>query len=308
MNQQSSLTSGGGRSPHVSGFKSAVRQGAKTPLFEANHSDRYQRQTLIRKIQESTERLLLCYVSGTECGIDADDTMPFVDLLHNVPCNCDLDLLLHTNGGSVDAAEKLMGMMRRQVGTGSLRIIVPDCAKSAGTVMVLGADSVVMSDMSELGPIDPQTVISGRWQSVQNYLDAYETYSRMLAAEPDNVVAGLMLGKLDPATIKSFESARERARQAAEKLLKCGMFREEGNWSRTVNELLDTTRWKSHGQMISWEDARDPQLGLRVQYLPYHSEAWQGYWRLACLQRLAIGGHQKLYESDYVSLIIGPTS
>ena len=307
MKQQSLPTDGGDRSADGSDLKRAVRQAAKTPLFEANHSDRYQRQTLIKEIQETTKRLLLCYVSGDERGIDAKDTMPFVDLLHKVPCDRDLDLLLHTSGGSVDAAEKLMGMMRRQVGSASLRIIVPDFAKSAGTVMVLGADSVVMSDMSELGPIDPQTIISGRWQSVQNYLDAYQTYSNLLRIDPDNIVARIMLGKIDPATIKSFEAARERARQAAENLLKRGMFREEGNWTKTVTELLDTTRWKSHGQMISWEDAQDPQIGLKVEHLPYHSEIWQRYWRLTCLQRLAVGDHQKLYESDYVSLIVGPT-
>ena len=56
--------------------------------------------------------------------------------------NRDLDLLLHTTGGSINAAEKLMGMMRNRVGTAKLRIIVPDFAKSAGTLMVLGADSV----------------------------------------------------------------------------------------------------------------------------------------------------------------------
>ena len=94
-------------------------------------------------------------MSGDESWIDLDDTMPFVDLLHNAPPDHDLDLLLHTIGGSADTAEKLMGMMRNHVATATLRVIVPDFAKSAGTLIVLGADRVVMSDMSELGPIDP---------------------------------------------------------------------------------------------------------------------------------------------------------
>ena len=71
-----------------------------------------------------------------------------------------------------------------------------------------------------------------------------------------------MLGKLDPATLKVCEVAMDRARQAAEKLLKRGMFRNGGNWSKTVSELLDTRRWLSHAQMISWEDAQDPLIGL----------------------------------------------
>ena len=282
-------------------------QATKTPLFEANSADRYQRQAIIKRIQRKTERTLICYVSGDECVIDAEDTMPFIDLLHNVPSGCNLDLLLHTTGGGIDAAEKLIEMMRSRVETGELRIVVPDFAKSAGTLMVLGADSVVMSDMSELGPIDPQLPLFSRWQSVQNYLDAYKAHEETLKMDPGNVAARIMLDKLDPATLKLCEAATRRARQAAEDLLKRGMFRNGGNWSQTASELLDTTRWASHGQMISWEDARDPLIGLAVDYLAYHSPMWQAYWKLSCLQRLAVGHRQKLYESDYASLVIGPS-
>ena len=302
MTEQSTPANSGDSSPAP---ESRPRQAPKTPLFEANHADRYQRQTLISQIQDRIKRSLICYLSGSRCVIDESDTMPFVDLLHRVPPNRNVDLLLHTSGGSIDAAEKLLGMVRKHVGPAQLRIIVPDFAKSAGTLMVLGADSVVMSDTSELGPIDPQAPLFDRWQSVQNYLDAYNAHADTLKTDRDNLAAQIMLGKLDPATLKLCESAVRRARQAAENLLKRGMFRNGGNWSFTVSELLDTTRWLSHGQMISWEDARDPRIGLVVEYLAYHSEEWQAYWRLHCLQRLAVGAGQKLYESDYVSLVTG---
>ena len=168
-------------SSDVSGIpESGSPNASKTPLFEVNHADHYQRQTLIKQIQEHTKRSLICYVSGIRCVIDENDTMPFVDLLHKAPPNHDMDLLLHTTGGSIDAAEKLMGMMRRHVGEAELRIIVPDFAKSAGTVMVLGADRVVMGDTSEFGPIDPQAPLFDTWQSVQNYLDAYDAHATTL--------------------------------------------------------------------------------------------------------------------------------
>ena len=289
--------------------KGGTKQPTRTPLYQANHDARYQRQTLIKKVNSRNSRSLICYVSGGGdlCMIDADDIVPFVDLLHNVPEGHNLDLLLHTNGGSIDAAEKLMGMLRNHVHTAELRIIVPDFAKSAGTLMVLGADSVVMSYMSELGPIDPQEPLFGRWQSVQNYLDAYEAYETALKTDPGNIAAQIMIGKLDPTTLKYCESAKNRSRKAAEDLLKRGMFRNGGNWTQTAEQLLDTKRWLSHNQVITWEDARDPLLGLSVEYLEYHSDEWQDYWRLYCLQGLAVGSQQKLYESVYASLIIGPT-
>ena len=173
-----------------------VKRPSRTPLYQANAADRYHRQAVIKQIQDCTGRTLICFVSGNKCVIDDDDIMPFVDLLHNVKPNQDVDLLLHTKGGSIDAAEKLMGMLRGLVGTAKLRIVVPDFAKSAGTFMVLGADSVVMSDMSELGPIDPQAPLFGIWQSVQNYLDAYKEHEKTLKADPNNIAAQIMLQKL----------------------------------------------------------------------------------------------------------------
>jgi len=219
---------------------------SKTPLFEAIHAARYQRQTLIKSIQEQTGRLLICYVSGPACSIDRDDTVAFVDLLHNVPTGADLDLLLHTGGGDIDAAEKLISMLRNRVGTAQLRVVVPDYAKSAGTLMVLGADRVVMSDTSELGPIDPQVVLAdGNGNriphSVQCYLDAYDEHTQTLNHDPDNTSAQIMMAKLDPATVKLFEAVRARAREFAEDQLKKGMFRNGGNWSLAAGALLTVT-------------------------------------------------------------------
>lgn len=287
----------------------AVPSTTKTPLFQAIHAERYQRQAIIEQIQSRTGRRLICYVSGNGCAIDRDDAVPFVDLLHNVPAGEDLDLLLHTGGGDIDAAEKLITMVRNRAGAGELRVVVPDFAKSAGTLMVLGADLVVMSDTSELGPIDPQITLSDSNgnripHSIQSYLDAYEEHTATLKKDPGNVAAQILLGKFDPATIKLFQAARTRAQELAESLLKRGMFRNGGNHTQTASELLDTKRWQSHAQMISWEDAQHPKIGLRVEYLSPKSDEWREYWQLYCLQRLAVKDRQKLFESDYASLVI----
>jgi hypothetical protein len=34
-----------------------------------------------------------------------------------------------------------------------------------------------------------------------------------------------------------------------------------------LTQLLDPTRWQSHGQMISWSDAAHESIGLTVEYL-----------------------------------------
>lgn len=287
----------------------AVPAPSKTPLFQSIHALRYQRQALIQTIEARTNCPLICYVAGIDAGIDRDDVIGFVDLLHNINPNEDLDFLLQTPGGDTDAADKLISMVRTKAGTGRLRIIVPDFAKSAGTLMVLGADTVVMSDTSELGPIDPQIILSdgnNRLQhSVLSYLDAFATHSDTLKKDPSNIPAKIMLGKLDPSMLKLFEAARGRARKCAEAQLKQGMFKKSGNWSQTVGELLgDTKRWLSHGQPIYWYDAKDPKIGLDVTYYAPSSPEWQEYWQLYCFQRLAVTDRQKLYESNRVELLI----
>lgn len=290
----------------------ASSPSARTPLYRAFNEARYQRQELIKRIQVQTQHRLICYVAGSspQCMIQPDDTLPFVDLLHNVHQGENLGLLLHTIGGSVDVAEKLMRLVRSSIGQDAdLRIIVPEFAKSAGTVMVLGADSVVMSDTSELGPIDPQLRFADsrgnlRLHSVQNYLDAYREHYDKITEDPNNVPARIMLGKIDPDTVAFCEAVMARARQSAESLLMHGMFRKGGNITQTVGELLDTKRWLSHSQMISSADAQDPRIGLRVEHLQQNDDLWQNYWRLYCLQSLAIADNQKLYESDRASHIV----
>ncbi len=292
--------------PAEASAHSARRPGTKTPLFHAMHSERYQRQAIIRHIQEEiTHRKLICYVAGSSAQITRNDVLGVADLLHNLTKGEDLDLLLHTPGGDMDAAEKLITMIRTRVNTGQLRVIVPDFAKSAGTLMAIGADEILMSDPSELGPIDPQITLNDAHgnaipHSIQSYLDAYRSHSEALRLKPDDPVARLMLDKLDPATVKLFEAARDRARAFAEGQLKRSKLRDGHSYTKVAYDLLDTTRWLSHGQMIDHEDAFT--LGLSVTYLEPDSNAWQHFWQLYTLQRMSIKDGCKLFESDWVSV------
>lgn len=282
----------------------------KTPFYQAVNGERYQRQALIKEINKVTGRSLICYVSGIKAEIDRDDTLGFVDLLHNVPQGSDLDLLLHTGGGDFNAADKLISLVRRTVRNGTLRIIVPDFAKSSGTLMCLGADRLLMSDPSELGPIDPQIVLGDgdgnriRY-AVTSYIDAFKEHSDTLKADPTNIPAQLMINKIDPMRLKQFIAFSERVRKIAEDTLNRGMFRKGGgNYSKAADTLLDTKRWPDHGQMITWEDATHSDIGLIVDHIEFDSLEWERYWQLYCLQRWAIKDHEKIFESDYVSIVI----
>jgi hypothetical protein len=293
-------------SQHSEPFKPTHPPPVKTPMYKAVHSQQYFRQELIKQIQTVSDSRLLCYVAGVGAPITRDDAVGIVELLHNVKRNSNVDLLLHSGGGDIDAAEKMVSILRTTVGSGRFRIIVPDFAKSAGTLMALAADKIVMSDSSELGPIDPQFVQkdgsgNGTWNSVLNYLQAYEELCKKVQEDPTDQSKRIMLSKLDPSTVVQFEQIKKRALSLAEKHLQRGM--KQTNFTKIAGKLMDNTQWLSHGQVISREDAQ--QIGLEVEYLLPESKEWRSYWELYCLQRLAIKDSEKLFESDYASLSMG---
>lgn len=280
---------------------------SKTPMFAAVHAIRYQRQQLIREIQLDTETTLLCYVGGAGTSVGRDDAVFFGDLLHNVPRGKPIDLLLHTGGGDIDAAEKLMSMLSDAAGAAPLRVIVPDYAKSAGTLMALGANSIIMSDSSELGPIDPQIETQdseGRINvvAVQNHLDAYKECFELVNRYPDNKAAQIMLKTFDASRIHKYRAAQMRARQLAEKMLKSRMFRDEQFLpTAPVAALMDNTKYQSHGQMIGINEAKE--ISLKVDSRAPDDPEWRKYWQLYCYQRMGITDDTKLFESDIASLM-----
>src|SRR5581483_5038909 len=79
----------------------------RTPMFQAIHAARYDRQELIMAIDKETKKNLICYVSGSVASIDRDDIVFLVDLLERIQPGTDIDLLLHSSGGDMDAAEKM---------------------------------------------------------------------------------------------------------------------------------------------------------------------------------------------------------
>lgn len=280
-----------------------LRTIGKTPMFTAMNAARYQRQALIRDIQADNPTLL-CYVTGLRAPVDRLDTLGFVDMLHNLVPGAPIDLMLHTPGGDVDAAEKLINLVRSRVGEdGTLRVIVPDFAKSAGTLMALGANAIVMSDSFELGPIDPQVTLkdcngNDINHSVLTYLNAYYFALSAIKANPDDAVNRITFEKFDPTVVSKFTAIRDRARNFAENLLK----RRGANFSKIASALMDINKYPSHGQMIGWEAAQN--MGLNVEYLQMTDPKWCKYWALYCHLRLAIENENRIFESDYVSLLL----
>ncbi len=285
---------------------------SQTPLFHALERDRYRRQEQIRALEERTGRRLICYVAGPAASITARDILPFVDLLEDVEKGSQLDLLLHTAGGDVDQAERIALLCRKRIGAvGGFRVIVPDSAKSAGTLICLAADAVVTGQPSELGPIDPQIVIerdaSGQEISrpAQSFLDGLQDIVQATGAGQLSPAYFPLLDKLDPSLIDFCKKALRRSEQLATRFLAQYMLKDQPDCQKKAKtiarELNNVERFLSHGAVIDADRAQE--LGLVVRILEPDDDVWQGYWRLYCEQTLAlVSPIARLFEGRRASL------
>src|SRR5260370_33334490 len=142
---------------------------------------------MLKKLEECEPkpRRVVVYFSRMDRQMTLDDVLPFASVLKSVGQTEDLDLIIHSPGGDGHAAEKFLDLCRKTC-TGALRVVVPLFAKSAATLMALGADEILMGETSELGPIDAQVIIyqdsSPQQVSADHFLRAEEQTIQSLAS------------------------------------------------------------------------------------------------------------------------------
>ena len=81
------------------------------------------------------------------------------DLIKEAREHVEIDVWLESPGGDAHAAYKLALVLRDKAQR--LRVVVPDYAKSAATLLTLAADEIYMAPAAELGPLDAQVPREG---------------------------------------------------------------------------------------------------------------------------------------------------
>lgn len=116
-----------------------------------------ERKLLLQKWSQARNAMALLYVTGNRPGLETQIHPEVLDFftqhLDGVGTVKTISLFLHTRGGSTLAAWSLVNLLRQF--TERLEIVVPAKAHSAGTLMCLGADAIMMTRQATLGPIDP---------------------------------------------------------------------------------------------------------------------------------------------------------
>ena len=119
-----------------------------------NYLDRKQ---TYEKIEKERDSKVLSFVTGTRPGLEihiaSDCISPFTELLEQMGPTKRISLILHTNGGDILVTRQLVNLIR--MFCEYLEVIVPIRAMSAGTIISIGSDQIVMTKHATLGPIDP---------------------------------------------------------------------------------------------------------------------------------------------------------
>lgn len=86
--------------------------------------------------------------------IDIEDSEHILRAIRRTPKDVPIDIILHTPGGLVLAAEQIARALASH--EAKVTVFVPHYAMSGGTLLALAADEIVMDEHAVLGPIDPQ--------------------------------------------------------------------------------------------------------------------------------------------------------
>lgn len=179
--------------------------------------------------------------------IDVDDSEAILRAIELTDNSVPIDLIVHTPGGLVLAAEQIARALASH--PGGVSVIVPHYAMSGGTLIALAADQILMAPSAVLGPVDPQ-------------VGQYPAASILAAVERKDVneVDDQTLILADVAT-----KARGQLRDLVFELLtRKGMPEDQAD---KLSATLSEGRW-THDYPITPETARELGMSVSPDTLP----------------------------------------
>ena len=237
------------------------------------------RRRYLANLHSYTERDVILYASnwtqsvlfaGT-VHINEEDVQGLMAAVHGLKSD-KLDLILHSTGGVPEVAETMVSYLRKKFD--HIRVIVPQAAMSAATMLACAADEIVMGKQSSLGPIEPQLVLPNRHGSdqvlpAQAIIDSFETAKKTSVTSPQQLGAFLpILEQYTPGLIEQCYAAQKLSTELVSKWLKQYMLKDDGadeKASYIADRLADHSTLKSHARHIDMDEAA--KLGLKVTAL-----------------------------------------
>jgi ClpP class serine protease len=172
--------------------------------------------------------------------IDIDDSEQILRAIRMTDPDVPIDLILHTPGGLVLAAEQIAYALCSH--RANVTVFVPHYAMSGGTLIALAADQVVMDENAVLGPVDPQL-------------------QDMPAASILKAVSKKDVNELDDQTLVLADVGEKAIKQVKQTVVRIVSSRADQEQAEKLAETLATGTW-THDYPITVSEAKD--LGIPV--------------------------------------------
>jgi hypothetical protein len=243
---------------------------------------RVQRCALLKQLEEHLGRTVIAYFTSQKypASIDPTDADMLEEVLRQAPLANGLCLLIDTPGGDGISAERIVRVCR-VYSDDRFDVIVARRAKSAGTIIAMGSNKIIMGETSALGRIDPQVIVKEK-DGTQTMFPAHvivSCFDELLGKAAESPTSsGVYLKQLDNYDTNQIESIRRQFRMIediAVKCLKLGMMSglDEEEIRKKVIPFTTPTITKSHSRDIFFEEAQ--KAGLTVELLPHDGQVWK---------------------------------
>ena len=239
--------------------------------------------------------------------ITHEDVNAFMSVMYGMTWTKNLTLVLHTPGGVTNAAETIVAYLRSKFA--DIEVIVPTYAMSAGTMISLAANRIVMGRQSQLGPIDPQFVAGQRAQSARAVVDQFEEAKKEIFKNA--AAAGVwfpILQTIGPALLQESRNALEYGERMVAEWLENYMFAGKQNAKdlagKAAAHFNDAASHKSHGRRIDRDEARLQELD--VEDLETSQELQEAVLTLYHLATITFekGPASKVFHSDLDAMFV----
>jgi hypothetical protein len=195
--------------------------------------------------------------------ITFEDINGFMSVMFGMDFTRPLTLIIHTPGGQTNAAETIVAYLRSKFA--DIEVVVPAYAMSAGTMISLASNRILMGRQSQLGPIDPQMPVGGRFVSARAVVEQFEQARSEITA--DTTVAHLwapVLQSLGPSLLQEAKNALEYGERMVAGWMASYMFAGDpdpaARGAAAARHFNDASTHKSHGRRIDRDEARGQGL------------------------------------------------
>lgn len=239
-----------------------------------------ERSSLMQQISNMRGSVLICYITGDRENINTRVAPDVIEVLYRhlelAQKGLPIDLFLYTRGGDVLTPWRLVHLVREY--TNHFSVLVPFRAYSAGTLICLGADEIVMGKMGELGPIDPSVTNAfnpqdpsnpvGRLpvsiEDVYSYLALMKEKAGVVQQEELSKAFRLLAEKIHPLALGNVHRNWMLIRSLAYRLLN---LRQNPLPEAKVDSIINnlTEKLYAHNHMISRREACF-DIGLPIHY------------------------------------------